>query len=331
MMRLPAPLPEGLSACFSLADAIEQGATVSRLRRDDLEIPFRGARAKIEERPEGLSRTEAEEVDAWRRIRAYASIMPDLAFFVGPTAAFIGGVPLPSGLLRELHVGVPSPRTAPQRPGVVGHRVRDADVMIVKGVRVADPTATWVSLAPFLGEYDLVAATDYLLRIPRSPGNIVPVTHTRAYATREGLTRALEARRRRDAPKLRRALSRARTGASSRPETHMRLIAVDAGLPEPDLDYDIVVDGQFIACNDAAYPHLKLAFEYDGAMHRDKDRFVHDIDRSTRMHDVGWEDLHLATPHVLTDSQEGARRMVAAYNRRMALGPVLAMPFRRIV
>lgn len=326
-MRIPAPLPDGLSECFSLADAIEQGATVSRLRRDDLEIPFRGARARVEEIPEGLSRAEAEEADAWRRIRAYAAIMPDHAFFVGPTAALIAGLPLPAGLHRELHVGVPSPRTAPHRPGIVGHRMRDAEVRLVQGVRIADPNATWVSLAPFLGEYDLVAATDYLLRVPRSPGNIVPLSRTEPYTTRESLARTLDARRRKDAPKLRRALSRARTGASSRPETHMRLIGIDAGLPEPELDYDIVVDEGFIACNDMAYPHLKLAFEYDGAMHRDKDRFVHDIDRSTRMHDVGWEDLHLATPHVLGDPSEGARRMVAAYKRRSTLGLAPAVSF----
>ncbi|RCK61208.1 hypothetical protein DTO57_00710 [Microbacterium sorbitolivorans] len=319
MMRLPAPLPEGLSTCFSLADAIEQGATVSRLRRDDLEIPFRGARARVGTDPEGLSRAEAEEADAWRRIRAYAAIMPDHAFFVGPTAALIAGLPLPAGLHRELHVGVPSPRTAPHRPGIAGHRVRDAAVRVVKGVRIADPVATWVSLAPFLDEYDLVAATDYLLRVPRSPGNIVPLSRTAPFATRELLTRALTRRRRKDAPKLRHALSRARTGASSRPETHMRLIGIDAGLPEPELDYDIVVDGGFVACNDMAYPDLRLAFEYDGAVHRDKDRFVHDIDRSTRMHDVGWEDMHLATPHVLGDPDEGARRMVAAYTRRSTL------------
>ena len=330
-MRTPNPLPESLAETFSIAEALEHGATLSRLRGKDLEIPFRGARARRVPVPEELTPAEAEEADAWRRIRAYAAIMPDHAFFTGPTAALIGGVPLPRGLHRKLHVGVLSPRTPPRRRGIVGHRLKTADIHLVKGLRIADPRTTWASLGPFLDEYDLVAATDYLIRVPRNPGNIVPLDRTKPYATVHSLAETLKAQRWAHAPALRRALSRARTGASSRPETHMRLIAIDAGLPEPELDYDIVVDGEFVACNDIAYPHLKLAFEYDGVVHRDKERFVHDIDRSTRMHAVGWEDMHLATPHVLGNPAEAASRMVAAYKRRTALGPIPSVSFPSIL
>ncbi|MGO1466148.1 MAG: hypothetical protein ACTHY8_09340 [Microbacterium gubbeenense] len=154
------------------------------------------------------------------------------------------------------------------------------------------------------------------MRIPRNPGNIVPLTRTKPYVTREQLTRLLDTTKWRGAPLLRRALARARTSSSSRPETLVRLMAVDGGLPEPVLDYDILDEnGNFLACADLAYPDLLFAIEYDGAVHRDKDRFVHDIDRTTRIHEAGWTDLHLSAPHVFIDREEGIRRLRAAYSR----------------
>lgn len=293
MTKKPAALPDALGTHFSVGAAMAAGSTRSRMWRSDLERPFIGARSLVMPRDKTLSAAELEEADAWRRIRAYAEIMPEHAFFIGPTAALIGGVPLPRGLHSELHVGVLTPRTPPRRP-----RDRGA------------------SLATFLGEYDLVAATDYLMRIPRNPGNIVPLTRTKPYVTREQLTRLLDTTKWRGAPLLRRALARARTSSSSRPETLVRLMAVDGGLPEPVLDYDILDEnGNFLACADLAYPDLLFAIEYDGAVHRDKDRFVHDIDRTTRIHEAGWTDLHLSAPHVFIDREEGIRRLRAAYSR----------------
>ncbi|WP_162621959.1 hypothetical protein [Microbacterium suaedae] len=263
---------------------------------------------------------ESEEADAWRRIRAYVPVMPEHAFFVGPTAALIAGVPLPSGLHDELHVGVLDPRTLPRRPGIRGRRFSVAETRRWAGMRLADPATTWASLAPYLGEYDMVAASDYLLRIPRSPGGLVQLTRTRAFASRADLEQILAANRWRGGPLLRRALNRARTGASSRPETWTRLIIVDGGLPEPELDLDIFDEsGDFVACADLAYPHLRLAIEYDGAVHRERDRFLHDIDRTTRLHEAGWQDLHLASPHVFGDRAEGLRRVIAARRRSAML------------
>lgn len=319
-MRTPRRLPDGLGGDFSVEDARHAGVGRSRLRRGDLVAPFRGARSIAIPSDDALTPAEAEEADAWRRIRAYVPVMPEHAFFVGPTAALIGGVPLPAGLHDELHVGVLGPRTPPRRPGIRGRSLSVAGTRRRSGLRLADPATTWATLAPHLGEYDMVAASDYLLRIPRSPGDLVPLTRTRAYASRADLELVLSANRWRGAQLLRRALERARTGASSRPETWTRLIIVDGGLPEPELDHDVFdALGGFVACADLAYPHLRLALEYDGAVHRDKERFEHDIDRTTRLHEAGWQDLHLASPHVFGDRAEGLRRIIAAYDRATML------------
>ncbi len=322
-VRSPRELPEGLGGDFSVEEARHAGVGRSRLRRGDLAAPFRGARSTAIPSDGALAPAEAEEADAWRRIRAYVPVMPEHAFFVGPTAALIGGVPLPAGLHDELHVGVLDPRTPPRRPGLRGRHLSVAGTSLRAGLRLADPATTWATLAPHLGEYDMVAATDHLLRIPRSPGGLVRLTRTRPYATRADLERVLAANRWRGGPLLRRALERARTGASSRPETWTRLIIVDGGLPEPELDHDVFdARGAFVACGDLAYPHLRLAIEYDGAVHRDRERFLHDIDRTTRLHEAGWQDLHLTSPHVFGDAAEGLRRVVSARSRAALLRDV---------
>ncbi|WP_197517333.1 hypothetical protein [Microbacterium karelineae] len=261
--------------------------------------------------PSGAVGPKAERADAWRRIRAYAEIMPEHAYFVGPTAALIGGVPLPVGLHDELYVGVDYPRTPPRRPGIRGMRIgAPRHVYRIQGLRIADPALTWATLGPLLDEYDLVAATDHLLRVPRSPGGLVPLDRTDPYATRETLAEALDGHRWRAAPRLRRALERARTGSSSRPETLVRLLIVDAGLPEPALDYDVYDDDDlFIGAADLAYPRSRLAVEYEGEGHLDRAQFERDIERFARYEEAGWSYVRLTSRHVFQLPEEVPRRV----------------------
>ncbi|WP_162621839.1 hypothetical protein [Microbacterium suaedae] len=306
----PLDLPDELGKSFSVRSAREAGVTEKRLRNPALAVPFRGVRT-LEMTPDRESGAAGERADAWRRIRAYAEIMPDHAFFVGPTAALIVGVPLPSGLHAELHVGVEFPRTPPRRPGIRGTRVgMTVPVYEVHGLRVPGPAVTWATLGPYLEEYDLVAATDHLLRVPRAPGGLVRLDRTDPYTTREILAGILDEHRWRAAPRLRLALDRARTGASSRPETWTRLLIVDAGLPEPILDHDVYDDtDDFIGTADLAYPRRKLAIEYEGEGHMDRAQFERDIERFSRYEDSGWSYVRLTSRHVFRLSSEVPRRV----------------------
>jgi hypothetical protein len=103
---------------------------------------------------------------------------------------------------------------------------------------------------------------------------------------------------------LRGALPRVRTGASSRRETWLRLILVDAGLPEPDLDHDVFdADGQFVACLDLAYPKLKIGIEYDGDHHRtDPVQWARDVDRLDRLIEEGWRVVRATKQHIFRSS-----------------------------
>ena len=95
-----------------------------------------------------------------------------------------------------------------------------------------------------------------------------------------------------------------RTGASSRREAWLRLILIDAGLPEPVLDYDVLDDdGRFVACLDLAYPALKIGIEYDGDHHRtDPVQWARDVDRLDRLAEEGWRVIRATKRHIFTMS-----------------------------
>ncbi|MFT4235350.1 MAG: hypothetical protein QM607_10185 [Microbacterium sp.] len=321
------PLPAPLASTFSVADATALGVGRGRLRGNDLTTPFRGVRQRVFlESPDGLPMgsltpfgTQVSlEADLRRRVAAFATVMPPHAFFVGSTAAFLRGAPLPSRVLDTLHVGVLRPHTPPRRSGIRGHQLRKAEVEVIDGFRVSDPTTTWASLADELDEYDMVAATDYFIRIPRYPGGFRPPDGEQLIAP-QALRAAIKGRR--NAEFLRRVLGRARTGASSRPETHLRLIVVDAGLPEPDIDFDVYDDsGSFIGASDLGYRSRFISLEFDGSHHREQTQFEYDIDRRYRFRQAGWDQVLFTARHVFQHRSEVVRRTRLALDSARARG-----------
>lgn len=317
MPRFSEPLPPGLPESFSVRAARASGVTRARLSAPDLARRFHGARQ--------LSAADAEDVEALRwwelrarqadaLLRAYLPVMPGHAFFCGPTAAMHWGIPLPKRIGSELHVGVWRPRTAPLRPGIRGHQFTIGFVRVidVDGMRVTDPASTWATLGGMLHEDELVAAADHVLHIPRHPGGFRPVSES-ALATREELAVRTERKGRPGAPKLRRALERARTGAASPPETQIRLILCEASLPEPVLDYDVYDEfGRFLGCSELAYPDLKIAIEYESDGHLTRPQLERDIDKYQAYEEAGWTTVRLTSAHVYTDRFETVRRVRAA-------------------
>ncbi|GAA3661791.1 endonuclease domain-containing protein [Microbacterium marinilacus] len=327
-MRTHGKLPEGLPPVFGVAQARAAGATPKRLRQGDLERPFHGVRRGprgSDPVPAAATPAEAATQRLSSRVAEYLPVMPAHAFFAGVTAAVLQGIPVPvsavvdeRGGLRPLVVGVHEPRTPPRRPQVRGVRVDVALAPVdeVAGVRVTSAAATWAMLAGDLDDHGLVAAADHLLRVPRHPGGFCP-PEREPFAVRDELAAAIG--RRRGAARLRRALDRARTGASSPPETRVRLMLVDAGLAEPVLDHDVFDrHGRFVGCLDLAYPELKIGIEYDGSYHRDQQRFEYDIDRIARLEAEGWLIVRLTSRHVHRVPCETVRRVRDAIARRAA-------------
>lgn len=310
-------LPPHLSDSFGIAEAIAAGASRSRLDDDDLERLFHGARIRVDapHAAEDL-RTEwdlrAHAVD--RMIRAYTAVMPSHAFFCGPTAAHIWGIPLPARIDGTLHVGVWRPRRAPKRARLKGHQHTPGFVRVIDegGVRVTDPASTWATLGSLLFEDELVAAADAVIRTPRYPGGFQQIDET-PLATIAELWATTERKGRPGAPRLRSALELARDGVSSPPETQIRLIIRDAGLPEPALDFDVRDEhGRFLGCSELAYPELKIAIEYESDGHLTREQLQRDIDKYQAYAEAGWKVVRLTSQHVHRDRAEAVRRIRAA-------------------
>jgi hypothetical protein len=186
--------------------------------------------------------------------------------------------------LRSLELGPAHPlhfscRRAPEHDieGVVLHR-RDAPLnpVVVDGVPTLGPRRTFVDAATVLSQRDLLAAGDWLVF-----HDLVDVLDLRAYVIASHLDGVRRARR--IAPLVRERVA-------SVPESHVRWDLVAAGLPEPEVNVDILDDhGSFLARGDLVYRQWKLLVEYDGWQH-ERDAFQRQRDHLRReaLEAAGW-------------------------------------------
>lgn len=302
--RLP---PELSTRSFTIAEAAALGVGRGRLRGSDLLAPTRGVRV-----PWGV---EMSPVNAVRPLQA---LMPDaVASFL--TAAKIWGFPLPFSAERDLGLHVTRPQQTPgsTRPGLVCHRMSlaAADVVMVDGVLVTSRERTWLDLAGVLPFELIVAIGDYLVcehpsgfPAPRTPW--VPVKRLRRYVSAQRRVRGL--------PAARRALELVRVGADSVPETLLRLALVEAGLPEPTLNY-VIRDpmGRAVAWPDQAFVALRLAIQYDGEHHRTAEQQALDNWRNRGVADLDWDQLIVSGADVRRRGWDGVATIVGSRLRRL--------------
>jgi len=81
--------------------------------------------------------------------------------------------------------------------------------------------------------------------------------------------------------------------AESPPESRVRVLLAQAGLPAVPQFTVRDRDGAFVARVDLAYPALRVAVEYDGVWHADAAQFRRDRRRLNRLVDAGWVVLHV--------------------------------------
>ena len=196
------------------------------------------------------------------------------------TAAWIWGVDVHE--FRELD-GLPPLETyvlrghrASEREGVRGGRrdLLSADWVEVDGVKVTTPLRTALDLGCLLRRRHALAAMDALMRAHGF--------------TPEDLSRALgRYRRRRGVVQLRELVPIVDPRAESQPESWTRIELIDHGLPAPELQWWVSVDGVPTYRLDLAYPHAKVAIEYDGEEFHDAPE---DRERDARRRD--WLERH---------------------------------------
>ena len=291
-------LPAGIqSQPFSVAKARSLGVTRDALRSRQLSAPFHGVRAAT---PPNDTRSLCI---------AYLELMNGQHVFSHVTAAMLWGAPLPQRFAEAgaLLVRSIAPARAPRGRGVVGHQLglTTTQVRAVGEFRLTSPAMTWLHLASQLDLADLVAVADFFVT-PR------PRDRHPALATCDDLAREVAAHTgSRGQARCARALSFVRVGPRSRPESLLRVLLGQAGLPEPVLNTPI---GRHGYQPDLLWPEFKVALEYEGDYHRQRRQFRDDIRRIESIVDDGWMTAKASADDLFDRPSELAARV----GRRLA-------------
>ncbi len=206
-------------------------------------------------------------------------------------AALLGAACAPRGAPAEVVVA----GSLRSHPGlrVVRGEVAPGDRLELGGCRVTSPERTAWDLVRRLNLVDGVVALDAIGRL-RLPGTI-SLTGDDLLARREREPGARGCRR------LDRALALYDPRAESSMETRLRLLLVRAGLPVPEVQYELLDGyGAVLARFDLAYPGARLALEYEERGRRARGGCSFDPRRPDgTITDAGWRILRLGYEDVM--------------------------------
>jgi hypothetical protein len=216
------------------------------------------------------------------RASAAALVISPHAVVADRTAAWIWGVDCFS--FRELDVVPPlETRTlrghrAPTRSGIRGGQrdLASSDWVFVAGVRVTTPLRTALDLGCMLGRRDALAAMDALAR-------------AHGFTSAELVRAAHRYFRRRGVVQLRELAALVEPRAESAGESWTRIEMHDQGLPRPEVNWWVYEHGVPKYRLDLAYPHAKVAIEYNGEeFHTCEEDKKADAKRRSWLESHGW-------------------------------------------
>ena len=232
--------------------------------------------------------------------------MSPTEFFSHVTAALIHGIWLPLELERQplLDVSVHKPVRAPRDRRIRGHHLvpRVGLVEEKDGFRVASPVETWCQLATCLTLAQLIVAGDALLQHGRAHPDEVRAA---MLAAADDAARPMSRTARSEAVRA------VRPGSRSPQESALRVLLMQAGLPEPEVN-GRVLDGQgrFVAECDLVYRAARVVIEYEGDEHRtSKKVFRNDIRRYELLKDLGWRVIRVTADDLVLRPEETVRRV----------------------
>ncbi|MEV2238964.1 hypothetical protein [Micromonospora sp. NPDC049891] len=223
--------------------------------------------------------------------RAVALQLPVEASFAGPSAAYLHGVEHAASFADNVHVLVPAPSGLRSQRGLQVHTMaheplnqgtRPGTLPRTDPTRAAWETAVWLEPARAIGIVDTLLG--------------------RGLTTRAALAEiaALNDSR----PGFRRAswlFDLAEPAAQSPAESHLRIRLVLAGLPRPVVQHPVRVSGGLILHPDLAWPAFRVAVEYDGHRHSDREQLHRDRQRLNRLVGAGWLVLHVTSRRLHQD------------------------------
>ncbi|MEV4416644.1 hypothetical protein [Catellatospora sp. NPDC049609] len=244
------------------------------------------------------------EHDHELRCRALALVLPERAYFAGPSAAYLFGVAHAASFADRAHLVVPAGARLNQRQHAAVHRMllADDEVETHRGFPVTRPSRTCWDLALWLDLVPAVMIIDALLRAKLVTAEELGEL-ARARFGRHGSARAAK------------AFGLADGRAESPQETRLRLGLVRNGLPRPEPQFPVPVGGRVLH-PDLAWPEYKVAIEYDGEWHDSPDQFHLDRKRLNLLVADGWIVLHVTSRRLRTDFPGVLREVKTALTSR---------------
>jgi len=252
-----------------------------------------------------------DEHPAIAAVRGYAPLLRPGDRFSGPTAALLWGAPLPDEAI-PIHVTAASGLTRPRRRGVVGHEGPTAVAVLRADLPTSPPEIAFMECASVLSIPALVAIGDHLVLDPRV---LDPADPDRPHLRLDELRRVMTEATCRGIRTARAAAALVREGVESPRETQLRLLARDAGLPEPVCGA-LVRDlhGREIGYFDLVWPEHRVIAEYDGDQHRTSSyQYDRDIRRFDRASEAGWRVIRVRARGLGVDRDETIERLRRAF------------------
>jgi very-short-patch-repair endonuclease len=242
------------------------------------------------------------DLDLGLRSRAaYALVSRRGGILAGHSAAeLLGAGCAPPGAPAEVLVD----HDVRPHPGLLVHRaaVSPDDVVLVRGCRVTSPERTAWDLARRPGLTDSVVAVDTLAaRWAFDPSVLLGRRRPRVRGGRRVEHVVALADRRSESPM----------------ESRLRLLLVLGGLPQPVVQH-LLRDrsGVAVARFDLAYPHARLAIEYDGGTHLEAKGRIRDRERDAAASRLGWMTLRFGPKDVLAEPTRTLRTVTDVLRSR---------------
>lgn len=246
----------------------------------------------------------SRDVELTTAVRARAALTLHLptAFVSHVTAAELMDLPVPAS--DRVHVTAVKQEERRQHPGIACHiACRETDVVEHAGLRISSPLDLFIELAGVLEVVDLVIAGDAMVKL-----GLFTADELRTFCAG---TRRWHSRR------ARRGAALVREGVESPMETRLRLLLVWAGLPEPAVNLLVTDSTGQERRLDLSYPFLKIAIEYDGRHHIEREpQWNQDLRRRENLEADGWRFVVVTSAGVFKEPQDTIDRVVQALARR---------------
>lgn len=244
------------------------------------------------------------EPDDWTRLRGLdLSAGKPVPVCLGTAAALYG---FDTENPKDLHVLNPEGSHLRHADGLVIHRRDGAPLVVEQGRPATAPAWTAIEVARSLRRPRVLATLDAALR----SGTCDRVELARAVTKQAG---------RRGIVVVRELLPIADPRAESPMESEARLVMIDAGLPLPELQYEVIDGRGKLRRLDFAWPQFRVAAEYDGLdWHSGADAMLADRERASALMDVGWTAISVVFEDVRYRRDDLVARINAQFGRARA-------------